>query len=314
MLTLIRGFSEQPVGFGYNTAIEKSRVWMPPVSNKDFNNLTNDVRGLTTTVNNLSLTIAALRGSLRVIQWITGITAPILIGVAITAIIWCNKLSTKVAVIESGGDTKLITQLEKPKNQQQLQAALATVNAQVQTARADGKKPDSHRVQALSSLVSNVVVRQPELAEGWQAAAALVSYRGVSSPDVNTNKPCIGSGGPLSASITRDDSPAKDYEGLHFDDCTLTLDDSFTKSASEGLARIVGGRSVPSIIKFNRVRLIYRGGSLPKADLYLLIGCTFDFQFSTPPLPLGEQLTKTLLQARNLQDVSLFFSDGPLPS
>ena len=67
---------------------------------------------------------------------------------------------------------------------QQLQAALATVTAQVQTARADGKAPDEEKVKALASAVSHVVQHKPDSPEAWQTAAALVSYRAVASKPV----------------------------------------------------------------------------------------------------------------------------------
>jgi hypothetical protein len=275
-----------------------------PITEKSFNLLSTDVRALTKEVRDLSTSSASIHGALSAVKWIVGIFIPVLLVACISLGAWCVHLSTKVAVIESGGDTKLVTQLQSPRSPQQLQAALATVTAQVQMARANDKPPDVKKVQALSAAVSKIVKDQPNLPEAWQTAAALVSYR---SPTKTAPVPndCSGEQNPvLMQGLLRGVDTM--LRGLHYDDCTVVLDEDFAARVANVLPQIYPNYQARTVLKFNRVHVIYRGGRLPPADELLFVKCTFDFKFAGAPHPTGESLTQTLLTAQNIDQVNFY--------
>lgn len=71
----------------------------------------------------------------------------------------------------------IVSELRTPKSPEQLQANLTTVTGQIQTARLNGAKPDSKKVDALSGALSQVVHSNPELPGAWQAAVQLVNFK-----------------------------------------------------------------------------------------------------------------------------------------
>lgn len=276
-----------------------------PMSERDFKRLSTEFSNLSQEVRELSNSVSAIQTRLGMWGKIFGFVASAALAVSLVALGWCYHIGIKVAVIESGGNTKLVTQLEAPKSSQQLQAALATVTAQVQTARADGKAPDEKKVKTLASAVAQVVQHKPDLPEAWQTAAALVSYRAVASKPIEP-KECTTQLKILQAAITRD-SQKITYYGEAYEDCTVILDGA---SISEVFRNVPNSMHIPpgapSILKFTHVHVIYRGGTIPPANLLIFLSCTFEFQLNTQPQPSGQELTQTLLTANNINEVSDF--------
>lgn len=91
------------------------------------------------------------------------------------AYITVNVISMKQAITD-GGNTKLVAELKVPKSPLQLHANLATVTAQIETARANGVQPNPQKVRALTGALSQVVQNDPKLVDAWRAVATLASY------------------------------------------------------------------------------------------------------------------------------------------
>jgi hypothetical protein len=242
-------------------------------------------------VSQLKTALAELNGSIAVLKWFVGIFAPI----ALAAIAWCIHLNTKVAVIESGGDTKLVTQLESPKSPQQLQASLTTVLAQVQTAQAEGKKPDAKKLRNISSAVNTVVKKNPELPEGWRVASALISY---DSPQPNVELPDCATITPTQLSWVPLDPQSKGTPPPHqftLRNCHLNLDAPLPASHFTPV-----GQPESFTIVCDHCLVTYSGGAIPLLGLkgyvnLIFNNCRFAISASGEPPPAGKGLMEALL-------------------
>jgi hypothetical protein len=117
--------------------------------------------------------IASLETTTSIAKWVLGIFIPLVI--LWGAFITMNVIAVKQQLAD-GGNTKLVTELKAPKSPEQLQANLAMVTAQIETARVDGKQPNEKKVKALAGALTEVAKRNPALPEPWRAIATLTSY------------------------------------------------------------------------------------------------------------------------------------------
>jgi hypothetical protein len=251
--------------------------------------------------------IAVLETTASIAKWVLGIFIPLVItwGTFITINVVAMKQS-----LADGGNTKLVSELKSPASPQQLQANLSTVVAQIQTARVNGKKPDTKKVTELSNVVSKVVENNPQTPEAWQAAAALITYR-TEQPQQQNPKECGSETPQIELS-----NEVQYSEGLGYSNCTIVLDDA--PDIVNSRLWIVEHQSMRNdprssqhfALVLNNVHVIYRGGSILPADIFIFTNCTFDFQMSVPPPAPAQSLSKLLLAA-NVQQRVTFVNPSP---
>jgi hypothetical protein len=167
--------------------------------------------------------IASLETTVKIAKWILGIFIPAVI--AWGAFVTVNVVEMKQALLD-GGTTKLVAELKSPASPEQLRANLTTVIAQVQTANANGRKPDSQKVQAISAALSKVVQSNPGLPEAWSAAAEVVSFRNeISHPNLPALPECrIDQAKPEIIEKAIPNGKSWDM-GYFFSKCRLKLED-----------------------------------------------------------------------------------------
>jgi hypothetical protein len=225
------------------------------------------------------------------------------------ALSWCYHLGTKVAVIESGGDTKLVTELKTPKSHEQLRANLSMVTPQVETARANGIKPNTKKAKALSDALSLVIKRDPDIPQVWQAASELISYRysfseGVELPPEIARM--FGSPVPNSGNCFEQQRkllippPAAGPPLLNiltWNDCTLRLDDieGYENSLAVQLSKQHNASPVPIRLALVRVKIVYHGGPIIPIVGMQTFGCEFEFEVPTVPPVRARQLLEAIL-------------------
>lgn len=214
------------------------------------------------------------------------------------AYITINVISMKQALIDK--DTKLVAQLKNPESKQQLQANLAVVDAQIQTARLEGKKPDIRKLDLLALSLSSVIQKNPDLPQAWQTAAQLVSYRETGG---NSRAAC---GEPeLKLHLVGDHfSPnMPTIPEFAYKNCTLDLENILTFDS---------GKTWPYpesvVVTLENVHVLYQGGNIPHVATILLKNCTFDMNINSTPTPKGRNLTQGLLTAANPKDVKIELS------
>jgi hypothetical protein len=215
------------------------------------------------------------------------------------AYITINVISMKQSMVD-GGNTKLVADLRAPKSPQQLQANLSTVIAQVQNARLAGKPPNPKNIEAVSIALADVVRKQPDVPEGWNAAAQIISYR--SSRMFPSSKPdCETELNPPPPAMLKNQTKATEWIYLH--DCTLHLDNLISW-------RDKNDKTLTSIaFTCNDVEIVYRGGPILPITSLQLVHCTFDFQINNEPPPPARRLTEALLAASDINKIS-FSSTG----
>jgi hypothetical protein len=198
--------------------------------------------------------------------------------------------------LADGGNKQIVAELNAPKSEQQLQANLSTVIAQVQRAQLDGQKPNPEKISALGGALSRVVQRSPGVPDAWHAAATLINYR--TAAKKSNNQICKPSGNEMAIGLSPD---FKVQTVIILQDCTLVLDDA---------PEIVDTKSFKAVPENERglilknVHVIYRGGAIIPVKGILFAQCSFDFQmYSAPPLP-ARSLTVTLLASNNLDRIS----------
>jgi hypothetical protein len=252
--------------------------------------------------------IASLETAAAIAKWVLGIFIPLVIGWG--AYITMNVIAMKQQLAD-GGNTKLVTELKAPKSPDQLRANLSMVSAQIQTAKANGTKPDAKKVQALSTALSQVVQRDPELPEAWQTAFQLVSYRFqlAQIPPDSELRNCLDAPKSLTefAGTLREegDNVAKHRPG-HFQlvssNCVLNLDSNSAFESTSGwqFFREVNERAPGNGVHFDLFNAIvtYSGNGLIPFDGLKCTNCVFELKPSSAiPPRRGQALTDQLLTA-----------------
>lgn len=257
--------------------------------------------------------LATIETVLGIWKWIVGGVAGATFLLGISALAWCYHLGNKVAAIEQqladGGNARIVADLKNPKSQQELQANLSTVIAQVQTARVNGTKPNAKKVEALSGALTHVIQSDPQLPEAWQAAAQLVSFK--SSPQGRpVDTPCF-TGGPMQ-DMNEPPLGANNYSlSIIAANCVADISDAENFSRANGSyiadwEQKLAPRRVSIIVRFIGAHIIYRGGPLfPNVTGFVFQNCTFDIAVPVVPPPGGRTVTQQLLEAKNLNNVSI---------
>ena len=248
-------------------------------------------------------------------------------GVVAFGFVWLGAVSLELWTIHGqladGGNTKLITELKTPKSPEQLRANLSMVSAEIQTARANGTKPDAKKVQALSSALSQVVQRNPSLPEAWQTAFQIVSYR--SEPietRISGDLPnCLSD--PHALDQFR--NTLREYGGnpeafstgffyVRAKDCTLDLDANYAYESTPGwqFLKEVNEKfpGTGNRFQLKNVIIIYSGGRLIPLDTLECTGCVF--KLNTPsaiPPKEGQEIANQLLTA-DLAQVNVNLRSG----
>ena len=229
---------------------------------------------------------------------------------------WGWFVTTNVIAIKQqladGGNKQIVTELTFPKSQQQLQANLSTVVAQVQTARAEGKAPNATKVTSLSSAVAEVVQRNSELPEAWQAAMQLVDYKYQLKLGTSTNLPnCLDTLSPGNAEVDRlrtSDGGTVDYPNYSgpqtpawmshviLGHCTLNLDDDGSfDSTSVGRffasVRTHHPQATMFFLVMNDAHVTYSGGKMLPITGVTFTNRTFEV---TSPSKLPNRLTRAM--------------------
>jgi hypothetical protein len=202
--------------------------------------------------------IASLETTAAIAKGVLGVFIPLVI-------LWGSYITVNVIAIKQqmadGGNTKLVTELKTPKSPEQLRANLSTVVAQVQSAQANGIKPNPQKVYALSGAVSEAAQKNPELPQAWQAASELVNFRSGTQPI--PPDPCFESephfdnerpDGPLMVTIQESN-------------CTGDLGDADAFSRQIGnymgeQQKELGSRLTAVNLVFLNAHIIYRGGPI----------------------------------------------------
>jgi hypothetical protein len=166
--------------------------------------------------------------------------------------------------IKDGGLGDIVSELKEPKSNQQLQANLSTVTAQIQTARINGEHPDEKKVEALSGALSQVVRHNPDLPEVWRAASELISYRSLNVPldqrtgvsDVNLPNCTDSAPNPMRVTEVGPGGTIKKISSPYYENCKLTLDSAVDDDRINFLVR----KGFPGI-EFRHCLIVYKGGN-----------------------------------------------------
>ncbi len=252
--------------------------------------------------------IASLETTASHAKWVLGIFIPLVI--IWGAFITMNVIAMKQR-IEDGGNTRLVTELKSPKSPEQLKANLTTITAQIQTARANGVKPDEKKIQSLAGALTEVVKKDPQSPEAWMAAAELVSFRSPSLENQQSN--CFDQHAVAGLGAYMADQKTGKIVGygpdvLKYSDCTFLLSDidGFNNSIS-GKALREHGNGEKSTLTFilENAHLVYRGGSVIYFTQLECIACTYDFNSLEIPAPAVQKLTRDLLIASDYADIKI---------
>lgn len=199
--------------------------------------------------------------------------------------------------IRDGGLGDIVAELQAPKSPEQLQASLATVTAQIKTARANGTRPDHKKVQALSGALSRVVQNAPQMPEAWQAAAEVISYRSQGNvPDVQS---LLQANLPLCHGLN--DILVRDKNWKPIDPKTLPI-----KYMVQSECRVhIDGMSIKNW-GCNLCVIEYSGGPVEMANVRF-INCVFifDLPLGATPSSGGKHFGETLLEASDLEKVEI---------
>jgi hypothetical protein len=185
------------------------------------------------------------------------------------------------------GNANLVRELESPKSQEQLQANLGMVSAEIQTATANGKKPDEKKIATLSTALSKVVKRDPDLPEAWQAAARLVSYESSVKDEKLHGLPlCDIDNVKVSYRPTMINGQEIVFVGYFFSNCTLELE---RLPARSGIVR-------PTYLDNGIV--VYHSGPLAQGNIaFRFTNCRFEFDVrGVPSKPIQDMLISGLQQ------------------
>ncbi|HEY0759100.1 MAG TPA: hypothetical protein VGD59_07590 [Acidisarcina sp.] len=281
-----------------------------PVSEKDFRELSNSV--------------STMQGSLRAWSKVAASLSVLALTAGTGALTWCYHLGTVVAVLETGGNTKLITELESPKSPDELRASLTMVTAQLRTARVNNVRLNGDKIAVLYGALDRVVRRNADVPEGWQAVSAAVNLRPITDipPEIAAleGPPIPNVGNCYQRPMTYNDAQdAHIPDGgsltsnviLH--DCTLVLDDIAGFNQSNPMQHALkrfnpGHEDIAFALTLVRVKVEYRGGPIIPVISLKLYGCTFDVDVPSEPPPIGKAFLEALLSDdpnKNLETVTL---------
>jgi len=266
----------------------------------DVKGLKDDIKTLKIDVGSIKTDISEFTGSLKVIKGIA-------MWAAVPVLAWATFITYNViAMMNGGGTSKIVAELKAPKSQEQLRANLSTVIAQVQTARAEKKKPNSQKVEALSKAVSQVVQQNPSVPEAWGAAAELISYHTeMTHPNAAHLPPCnIGDAKPESRETNLPNNGKRWNMGFFFSSCSLRLEDVpplliYTKDWPKDWpvhaleAPGVTGTRVGFPVYLTNGEVIYDGGTIQHEAGFAFINCIFKLHTTGVP----DEPAKTLLTA-----------------
>jgi hypothetical protein len=231
------------------------------------------------------------------------------------AIAWGSYITVNVVsmrqAMADGGNAKLVAELKAPKSTQQLQANLITVTAQIQAARVDGKKPNPQKLRALSGALTQVVQKNPDLAEGWRAVAVLASYR---TSDVLENASALPDCdiSQKAHAIPASDIPETPYTagsfGFVFRNCRLYLDHlppgkliKTTLAAPFGNApagnSVYGGDHAFII----NCEIVLTDSGIAESPILIFhaINCRFEYQIENKPPSSSQEFLLASLDAPN---------------
>jgi hypothetical protein len=244
--------------------------------------------------------IASLETTASIAKWVLGVFIPLVIGWG--AFITMNVIAMKQAMAD-GGNTKLVTELKVPKSPEQLRANLSTVIAQIETARVNDKKPDQKKIEALSGAVSEVVQKNPQLPEAWQAVATLASYRSADVLQISATLPgCDVSQKPhliLPSEVAELPFDAEKISGYIFRNCTLHLDHLPQGQITRGILNSQAGIHPPGTLVvqgevafvINSVIVLNDSGiSETNIISFSAVNCRFDYQVQRVPSPETQKL------------------------
>ena len=267
------------------------------------------VESLNKEISTLAQRVTAVETELRIWGRIIGGFAGAGLLAGLGALGWSVHIGNKVTAIEQqlvdGGNTKLVAELKDPKSKQQLQANLTTVTAQIQTARANGIKPNAPKVAALSEALSQVIQRNPDVSEAWQAATELVTYR--SAQPATVQKACFGKS--MGSFIDNSSNGIRLPDSLRDRDCSIDLGDieSFKSNLEIKDLKLNpdGTLIAPLGIELTNAHVVYHGGPLIPFTILRCVACTYDFGFSVPPPLPAQKLTRQLLLAGDFADIKM---------
>jgi len=270
--------------------------------------------------------LASIKTTLSIGKWIAGLLASAVVTIGIIALSWSYNIGVRVGKLEQADQQRgiqIVAQLKSPQSPQQLQANLTTVTAQIETAKAEGKPPDSSKVQPLSKALSDVLKKNPDLPVAWNTAMQLVNYRfSPSSLDVSTLPSCLdlpmhgpqselqvpGSDGrpthvPFPANVKLNNEK---WEGMVVvQNCRLDLDDDgnfASTSVGKGFEDDLRHQRLINylVLEVNNAYITYRGGKLLPINEIRFKNCSFQIQ---PTLDVPDKrrqaITQQLLEAKS---------------
>lgn len=259
----------------------------------------------------LSKEVASMRGALKVVGTLGTIAI-------VGAFGWCWHLGNKVTAIEQqladGGNTRLVTQLKNPQSSEQLKASLNTVIAQVQTAKVEGKPPNSEKVQALTTALSQVISKDPDMPEAWNAAAELISYKTENAkPDVGSLPRCdLAALKPEARQKTFPDGSVFMIFGYYASHCALYLEDVPEMHVNPNELKNLhieisgGGGDITFPIYLTDGIAVYHGGPIRNSSGFVLQDCVLDFNVNDiPPSEGAKDLLRAALENPALIDTSV---------
>ena len=208
--------------------------------------------------------------------------------------------------------TNIVSQLQNPGSPEKLQAALSTVIAEVQTARANNLPPNPKTVMVLTKAVSQAVERNPDDITAWQAASELILFRPRAAgprsedlpPELLRIQPSGGGGDCFQGareSMVFNHPPTDGVfrEETIYHDCTMDLGDlqGFArKNAALQIEEHFPGVAVEYHLRLLRVAVRYSGGPVIPVASLKAYDCTFNLVIRSFPTLPGQNFIAQLLQ------------------
>lgn len=266
-------------------------------------------------VQDLQVKLARLEERIEPKKGAHGLRNTIIGTVGTAALVWVGWVSITVAgmngKLENGGNKALVASLENPKSPALLKANLATVTASIETARAQGTKANPEKTLPLSFAVNKVIQDKNAPSEAWQTASQLINYRsGIENPPV---LPSCDPKGHLDETGLKTPKPPQN-DGINisvmFRNCILVIDDpalaNYYLSATADYRQEYHIPAERIFINYllQNVHIVYRGGLIEAASI-IMNQCSFEFQLNSTPSPRGRIVVERLLQAENIDAVSI---------
>ncbi|HTB96898.1 MAG TPA: hypothetical protein VK716_07800 [Terracidiphilus sp.] len=279
------------------------------ISEKDFETLSNNVSELR---RSLSQSKAAARRLFLA-----------LLLISLAALGWSIHVGNKVNAIEddlSNNWRRSVAQLASPKSPAQLQAAVTSLRAQIETAKAQGTPPDQEKAAAYSRALSRALKANPTLPGAWNTAIQMVDYRFAPETQSVASLPnCLNT--PLNQAANAASSqqpqpipaapasgvgegvhPQQQGETLTVQNCRLALDDA--NFGSSNAAKILANaasrdpKAGYSVLEMSNAYITYSGGALiPIREIHFRI-CSFNIEPTIEALDERQQsIVSQLLEA-----------------